>query len=407
MAAVPLRRNRDFVLLQSGQLFSAIGSESTAIAYPLLVLAVTGSPAKAGLVAAARVVPFALFGVLAGMVADRYDRKRVMIAADVAKALAVAALGAAIVLDEVAFWLVVVVAFVEGAGSVFFIPAAAGALRSVVPAGQLPDAAGIQQGRNAVVVVAGPPLGGVLFGIGRAVPFIADAVSYAFSIVSLLLMRTPFQEAREGAREGLRARVAEGFRFLWREPFVRTTTFLYGLTNFIGTGLLLAIVVVGDRQGLSGGQIGLLLAGFGACLLAGSLLSPLARRVLPTRAILLLELWTWLGCGLFVVWPDAYVLAAAMLVSAVAIPITDSVVIGHRLAITPDRLVGRVESVRAGLAQLITPLGPLVAGALLSSVSERAAVAVFTAFGLVLALWGTLSRALRNAPRLDEIGQTA
>jgi Transmembrane secretion effector len=257
------------------------------------------------------------------------------------------------------------------------------------------------------VVVAGPPIGGALFGLGRAVPFIADAVSYAFSVLSLLLMRTPFQEAREVAREGLRARVAEGFRFLWHEPFVRTTTFLYGLTNFIGQGLLLAIVVVGRREGLTPGEIGLLFAAFGACLLTGSLVSPLARRALPTRAILLLELWTWLGCGLFVVWPDVYVLAAAILVSALAIPITDSVVIGHRLAITPDRLVGRVESVRAALAQLIAPLGALVAGVLLSSVSERAAIAVFAAFGLVLALWGTLSRAIREAPRLDELGRTA
>jgi transmembrane secretion effector len=407
MAAVPLRRNREFVLLQGGQLFSSLGSESTAIAYPLLVLAVTGSAAKAGLVAAARVVPFALFGVPAGMVADRYDRKRVMIAADAVRALAVAALGVAIVLDKVAFWQVPVVAFVEGTGSVFFGPAAAGALRSVVPARRLADAAGIQQGRNAVVVVAGPPIGGALFGLGRAVPFIADAVSYAFSVLSLLLMRTPFQEAREAAREGLRARVAEGFRFLWHEPFVRTTTFLYGLTNFIGQGLLLAIVVVGRREGLAPGEIGLLFAAFGACLLTGSLVSPLARRALPTRAILLLELWTWLGCGLFVIWPDVYVLAAAILVSALAIPITDSVVIGHRLAITPDRLVGRVESVRAALAQLIAPLGALVAGVLLSSVSERASIAVFAAFGLVLALWGTLSRAIRKAPRLDELGRTA
>jgi hypothetical protein len=406
MAAVPLRRNREFVLLQGGQLFSSLGSESTAIAYPLLVLAVTGSAAKAGLVAAARVVPFALFGVPAGMVADRYDRKRVMIAADAVRALAVAALGVAIVLDEVAFWQVPVVAFVEGTGSVFFGPAAAGALRSVVPARRLPDAAGIQQGRNAVVVVAGPPIGGALFGLGRAVPFIADAVSYAFSVLSLLLMRTPFQEAREAAREGLRARVAEGFRFLWHEPFVRTTTFLYGLTNFIGQGLLLAIVVVGRREGLAPGEIGLLFAAFGACLLTGSLVSPLARRALPTRVILLLELWTWLGCGLFVVWPEVHVLAAAILVSALAIPITDSVVIGHRLAITPDRLVGRVESVRAALAQLIAPLGALVAGVLLSTVSERVAIAVFAAFGLVLALWGTLSRAIREAPSLDQLGRT-
>jgi MFS family permease len=403
MAAVPLRRNRDFVLLQGGQLFSSLGSESTAIAYPLLVLAVTGSAAKAGLVAAARVVPFALFGVVAGMAADRYDRRRVMIAADAVRAVAVAGLGVAIALDEVALWQILVVAFVEGTGSVFFYPAAAGALRSVVPARRLPDAAGIQQGRNAVVVVAGPPIGGALFGLGRAVPFIADAVSYAFSVLSLLLMRTPFQEAREVAREGLRARVAEGFRFLWHEPFVRTTTFLYGLTNFIGQGLLLAIVVVGRREGLSAGEIGLLFAGFGACLLAGAMVSPLARRTLPTRAILLLELWTWLGCGLFVVWPDVYVLAAAILVSALAIPITDSVVIGHRLAITPDRLVGRVESVRAALAQLIAPLGALVAGVLLSTVSERAAIAVFAAFGLLLALWGTLSRAIRHAPSLDAL----
>ena len=79
---------------------------------------------------------------------------------------------------------------------------------------------------------------------------------------------------------------------------------------------------------------------------------------------------------------------------------TDSVVIGHRLAITPDRLVGRVESVRSTLALLIAPLGPLAAGVLLGAVSARATVAVFAGLGLVLALWGTLSPAIRAAPRL-------
>jgi hypothetical protein len=174
----PLRRNRDFVLLQSGQLLSAAGSESTAIAYPLLVLALTQSPAKAA----------------------------------------------------------------------FFGPAAAGALRSVVPAVQLPDAAGVQQARTAAVLIAGPPVGGALFGLGRAVPFLADAISYAFSVVSLLLMRTPMQERRSVERP----RVVEGLRFLWREPFLRTTTFLYGLANFIGPGVLLVVVVehrAGDRAG--------------------------------------------------------------------------------------------------------------------------------------------------------------
>jgi hypothetical protein len=178
---------------------------------------------------------------------------------------------------------------------------------------------------------------------------------------------------------------------------VRVTTFLYGLTNFIGPGLLLVVVVIGDREGLRPGAIGLLLSAFGACVLLGALVSPLARRVLSTRAILLLELWTWLGCGAFVLWPNVYVLTASILPSALAIPITDSVVVAYRLRITPDALVGRVESVRATIALLLAPLGPLVAGALLGATSARATVAVFALVGVGLAAWGTLSPALSGA----------
>src|SRR5205807_1936469 len=106
-----------------------------------------------------------------------------------------------------------------------------------------------------------------LFGLGRSLPFVADAASYSFSIVSLLAMRTPFQETREADRSRLRSRIAEGFRFLWEHPFLRTCAFLYGLSNFAGPGLMFAIVVIGRRQGLSGGEIGALTAAFGACLL--------------------------------------------------------------------------------------------------------------------------------------------
>jgi MFS family permease len=410
MPALPLRRNRDFVLLQGGQLLSSAGSEATAIAYPLLVLALTGSAADAGLVTFARVLPFALFGLVAGIAADRYDRRRVMLGADVVRAFAVAGLGVAALADGLALWLVVLVAFVEGSGSAFFAPAAAGALRSVVPVRQLADAAGVQLSRLAAVRVAGPPVGGALFALGRAVPFLVDAVSYLFSVVALLLVRTPFQEAREPPASSadhlvasLRGRVAEGFRFLWRQPFLRTSTFLYGLTNFIGPGLLLTIVVLAEREGLGGGRIGLLLALFAAFVFLGSLVSGYARRALSVRTILLLELWMWLGCGAFLAWPDVYLLVASMLPAALAIPITDSVVIGHRLAVTPDRLVGRVESVRSTIALLVAPLGPLVAGLLLSSVSSRAAVGVFFGVAVVLVVWGMASRAIREAPRLDDI----
>jgi hypothetical protein len=391
------------VLLQLGQLLSSLGTQSTAIAYPLLVLATTHSPAKAGVVSFARTLPAALLALPAGVAADRWDRKRLMIAGDGVRVLAVGGLATAIVLDEVAFWAIALVAFVEGFGGALFSAAHAGALRAVVPIRQLPAAAGVQTGRGAAVQLGGPPLGGALFGLARALPFVVDAVSYAFSTISLVAMRTPFQEDREPDFSPLRSRVMEGFRFLWRQPFLRTCALLFGLANFIGPGLLLAVVVIGTRQGLSGGEVGALVALFGACLLVGSFVSPLVRRLLPVRAVLLLELWTWLGCALFLLRPSVYVLTVGMLPTALAIPSTDSVVHGYRIAMTPDRLLGRAEALRSTISLLIAPLGPLAAGVLLGAVSARATIAVFAAFGLVLAVWGTLSPSIRAAPSLDQL----
>jgi MFS family permease len=403
VSAVPLRRNRDFVLLQVGQLLSSAGTSSSSIAFPLLVLAVTHSPAKAGIVAFARSVPSVLFALPAGLAADRWSRKWLMIAADGVRVLAIGSLAVTILFDRVVFWEVVSVAFVEGSGSAVFFGAQPGALRAVVPARQLPAAAATETGRQAVVRLAGPPLGGAFFGLARALPFLVDAVSYAFSTLSLLAMRTPFQEEREPHRASLRTRLAEGFRFVWSQPFLRTSALLFGLTNFIGPGVLFAVVVIGKQQGLSGGEVGALIAVFGACLLLGSFVSPLVRRLLPVRAVLLLELWTWLGCAVFIVWPNVYVLTAGILPTALAIPSTDSVVHGYRIAMTPDRLLGRAESVRSLISLLIAPLGPLIAGVLLSTVSARATIAVFAVAGLVLAVWGTLSPTIRTAPSLEEL----
>ena len=403
MTEVPLRRNRDFVLLQTGQLLSGIGTQSGLIAYPLLVLSLTGSAAKAGVVGFTRALSSTLLALPAGVLADRWSRRRLMIVADAVRVLAVGALAAAIVLDQLAFWMIPLVAFVEGCGAAVFLAAEGGALRAVVPVRQLPGAAGARSGRLAAVWVAGPPLGGALFGLARALPFVVDAVSYAFSTVSLLAMRTPFQQEREPDRSPLRSRLAEGARYLWSRRFLRTCAFLFGLANFIGPGLLLAVAVLGERQGLPGGRVGLLWATFGGGVLLGSFTAPLVRRLLPVRGVLLLELWTWTGCALFLVWPNVYVLTASILPTALAIPATDSVVHGYRLAMTPDRLIGRVESVWSTISLLVAPLGPLVAGLLLDNVPARAAIAVFAAFGLVLAVWGSLSPSIRTAPSLDEL----
>ena len=402
-----LRRNRDFVLLQAGQLLSSAGSQATAIAYPLLVLAMSGSPAQAGLVSFAELGASALLGLPAGVAADRLDRRRLMIAADVLRAATIAALAAAVVLGDAPLGAIAAAAFVEGAATALFSVAEPGALRAVVPPAQLADAGGVLAARRATVNVAGPTLGGALFGLGRAVPFVFDAVSYVASSGSLLAMRVRFQDARAGDRPPLRAQLAEGLRFLWRQPFLRTCAAIYGVGNFLIPGIVLILLVQARAEGLSAGATGLLLTLFGVGTLAGSLASPMFRRTLSVRAILLMELWSWLWFWAFVAWPSVYVLTAACVALGIALPVTDSVVVALQVALTPDRLLGRVESVRRTIALALAPLGPLTAGLLLGAVSARATVAVFAAIGLGLALWGTLSPAIRLAPRLDQLAAVA
>jgi MFS family permease len=393
------------MLLQAAQLLSSGGSQITGIAYPLLVLALTGSAAKAGFVAFARLLGMALFALPAGLAADHWGRRRLMIGAHAVRAVAVGGLGVLLVVDAVDFWLVPVVAFVEGSGGALFAAASAGALRSVVPRLQLPAAVSVVTGREAAVRLATPPIGGALFQLSRALPFLVHAASYVVSTLALLAVRTPFQEERERDPAPLRTRLAEGVGFLWGHPFLRTCAFLFGLANFIGPGVLLAILVIGEDQGLTGGQVGLLLSAFGGGVLLGAFLSPIVRRRLPVRGVLLLELWTWVGCAAFLVWPSVFVLTASIVPTALAIPSTDSVVRGYQLGMTPDRLIGRVESVVTTIALLIAPLGPLAAGLLLDAASPRATIAVFAAFGLVLAVWGTLSPAIKAAPSLDELAE--
>jgi len=398
-----LWRNRDFVLLQAGQLLSSVGSQASALAFPLLTLSVTHSPSKAGVVGFASLVPAVLLSPIGGVAVDHWNRKAVMIATDVVHMAIFGLLAAAIYKDEVTFGLIVVVAIVDGSANTIFSIAQVASLRSVVPTRRLPDAAGIVEGRRAAVRLAAPPLGGALFQLARGLPFLVNAVSYLASTAAILAVRSPFQQPREADGARIRDRLVEGFRFLWDNRFIRTTAFVYGLGNVLSTGIFLVVVVVGRRQGLTGGEIGLLFSLLGAATLLGSVASPLHRRYLGVRTILLLELWTWTGAWVFVAWPSVWSLLAVVIPFGLCAPVTDSVVVGYMTAMTPDRLLGRVESVRLTIALTAAPFGPLLAGYLLDALSSREAVAVFALIGLGLAVWGTLSPAIRAAPSLDEL----
>jgi predicted MFS family arabinose efflux permease len=400
---VPLRRNRDFVLLQVGQALSTVGSTSTQIAYPLLVLATTHSPAKAGVVGFANIVPYALFGLFAGVAADRWNRKVVMIAMDLVRVLGMTSVVVALALTRLTFAQIVVVAFLEGSAYVFFNIAEVGALRSVVPARQLPAAAAAEQARMSTVGLAGPPLGGALFGIARSLPFLADAVSYAFSIGSLLAMRTPFQQERARDTSPLGEQIREGIAWLWRQKYLRTSALIFAGDNFVFQAVVLVLIVVAKRDGLSGGAIGVLIAAAGGAALAGSLVAPRAVRLLSVRAIMLTSQWLQGLFVLYLAFPSPYVIVGGILPVAATSPWMNAAIIGYRTAVTPDHLIGRVSSVARNIALLAMPLGPLAAGLLLGAFSARTTVLVLALCSVALAALSTLSPSIRNAPSLDEL----
>jgi hypothetical protein len=403
MRPTPLRRNRDFLLLESGQLFSAFGSSMSGLTYPLLALAVTHSATEAGYVGAIIFLPLVLFSLIAGVAADRFDRRRLMILTDVAGMATLGALAALVLLDHATFWVILVAAFLDSTASVFYRSASAGAFRSVVPASQLPAAASTVQARSAIVRLSAPPVGGALFAVARALPFLADAVSYAFSTASVLLMRTRFQEERDRGTATLLQQFAEGILYFARIPFLRATIAMIAVSNFTVAGVQFGVIVLGKREGLSSAAIGGFVALVGATTLAGSLASPLFRRFLSLNAIMLSELWAAVGYVAFLVWPNIYVLAGAFALQAFCFPNTDSAVAAYSYALIPDRLIGRAMAASSTLRVVAAPLGPLAAGLLLGSVSPRLTIAVLMAPTLVAALLGSVSKAIRQAPSLDEL----
>ena len=395
---VPLRRNRDFLLFQSGALLSTFGSSISGIAYLLLTLALTGSAAKTGYVGAVEFAPLVLLSAPAGVAADRFDRRRLMIASDAAGATALALLAAAVLAGHATFWMIVVVAFVDTSAAVLYRSGSGGAMKAVVPRPQLADASSVTMARMSSIRLVAPPLGGALFGLARGVPFVADAVSYAFSTASLLLMRTRFQEEREpGARTPFR----EGVTYFWSIPFLRATAGMIAASNLVAVGAPITVIILAHRHGLSSAAIGGFVAIQGVTLLAGSLLSPVLRRLFPMRAILLSEFWMALVYAAFLVYPNVYVLAAAASLHAFWFPNTDSAIQAYSYALIPDRLLGRAMAAATTLRAASAPVGPLVAGLLLSHTSPRLTILALAGPVVVAALLGTLSPALRDLPSLS------
>jgi predicted MFS family arabinose efflux permease len=406
---VSLWRNRDFVLLWSGQVASTLGSRVSSLAFPLLALAMTHSPAKAGLIGLAGGLPNLLLQLPAGVFVDRWNRRRTMLVADAGRALALASLAIALAAGDLTFIQLLIVAAVENALGVFFDLAELAAISVVVPATQLTAAVAQNEARRMGTTLAGAPLGGVLYQLGRLVPFVVDSASYVVSLITLLAIRSEFRqpEAEPQAPQRLHESLAEGMRWLWRQPFLRSCAVLVAGSNFVFSAMALLALVVARRHGASPAAVGLMFAMFGVGGLLGAAAAPWLQRSVPARLVVIGANWVWLAAvPLVIVAPAPILLGLVLAAMAFCGPIWNVVIVGYRMAIVPDRLQGRVNSAARLIAMSASPLGPPIAGLLLSSAGSLTADLALTGVTLALALAATLDPNLRHLPPIPEVRPT-
>ncbi len=394
---VPLRCNRDFMVLWSSQVVSTVGTRVTSIAFPLLVLAETHSPAKAGVVGFAQTLPFLLLYLPAGAFVDRWDRKRTMILCDAGRAVALGSIAITIALGWLSMAQVIVAALIEGSLFVLFDLAEGAVLPRLVSEGQLPAALAQNQAKTQGADVIGQPLGGLLFSAAWLLPFLADAVSYLVSFAALLSIRAPFQPPRTRQPTRLKAEIAEGLRWVWHQPFLRAAVGVIGGVNFVFNALYLVTIVRAKDLGASAALIGVMFAFVGVGGLLGSVVAPWVRRRFAARGVVVTIGWLWVVLiGVLAVLPSPLSLGVVSGLRSFAAPAFNVVVNNHVYQVTPDRLLGRVRSA----ARLVTwgsiPLGTLAGGLLAGAFGALASLLILTGIMCGVAAAATLARGMRG-----------
>ncbi|MFC4015187.1 MFS transporter [Nonomuraea purpurea] len=194
---VPLRKNVRFQLLWVGSAVSQLGSELTRLAMPLLVLALTGSPGLTGVVAGARTAAFLAVQIPAGVWVDRWDRRRMLITAQGLQAVVSALLTALIITGQIQVWQFITLAVLDGLCAAFIGPVQDTAIRGIVPSGQLHSAYAQEEARTHAAGLIGPPLGGLLYGLGRTVPFVVDTITFLAATLFYAFAKVPRRPADE------------------------------------------------------------------------------------------------------------------------------------------------------------------------------------------------------------------
>jgi MFS family permease len=395
----PLSRNHNYQLLWGSQALSEFGVNASSIAFPLLVLVVTGSPGVSGLVLGASAAAQLLAGLPAGALADRWHRKKVMLACEAVQAVAVGSLVLALWWDQATVAHMVVVAAVLGVCGLMFVPAEEASLPNVVPAEQLPSALAMNSARSYLAHLAGTAAGGFLFAIGRAVPFVVETLTHAISFVGLLFLRLPPRELAPAPARHLGREMIEGMRWMWRHRYIRATALCVVSLNLFFAAYYLVIIVSAQQRGVPAGEIGIMAAMFGAGGLLGALAAPRLLRFLTAYRSIVGVCWILTALTpISVLISNGYLMGLLLAAMAFLAPTTNTAIDTYQLLVTPDELRGRLSGVLGMAGGIAAAAGPAMGGALLEVLHGNQVILLCAAGIAILTLSITISPTMRSFP---------
>ncbi|WP_206797399.1 MFS transporter [Amycolatopsis sp. MtRt-6] len=394
---VPLSRNQDFVRLWLSQTLSAVGARVTYLVYPLLILAIDGSTAAAGAVAGTAALVEIAVRIPAGVLLDRLDRRKVMLWTEAARVSAMIAAFTTAALGWISVPLVFAVAAVDAGGSALFVSAERTVLRHIVTHDQITVASARNEARTFTAELLGPALGGALFGLARALPFLFNAAAYATSFFAVLAIKRPLRGDVPEHHESFVKAFKAGFGFLWRQPFLRAVIVFEPLLNMAFTGTLFVIIVILHDAGIPAYGIGAAMAVTAVGGILGAVAAPWIKRLLSPWLLIVLLSWTSaLMAMMCVLLPAGYWVVAPMPVLVFFAPATTATVFGHQTAVTPDHLHGRVVTALGLFMSAMNPVAPLAAGILLEHLESPAVLAVFASVFVVASVIATFSKGIRT-----------
>jgi MFS family permease len=396
------RLGGNFARLWTAGTISNLGDGIVLAAMPLLAASLTDSATVVALVAAAGALPWLVFSLVGGAIADRTDRRRTMSLVDGMRFVAMAALGVALVAGVESIALLVIVSFALGMAETVFDNAAQAILPSLVSDDALETANGRLEGAQIVAnQFLGPPLGAWVFGLAISAPFFLDAGSFAIAALLVLTLRGSFRPAREIRETTMRSDIAEGVRWLVRHRVLRTLAIALGIINFVGTAAMTVLVLYSrDILHLTNLQYGLLLAVEAAGALLGSMVAARISLRLGSGTTVALAIAVSAGSFLVpVVWAQPVAVAASLAVGAFGGLVWNVITVSLRQSLVPDELLGRVNSAYRLIGWGTMPLGALTGGVLADAFGLRAPFLVAAVVTLLLAAWLSLTVSNRSIAR--------